>query len=120
MKVVLNNKITTLPVFQFFLTFFIKGFLKCLHLLISSNLLFNFFRSLVKLIIHSFPVKHNLHKSGLVLPYIFVIIVHLTEKADVIRFQLPDVFCQFCTALVLLMFQISNVISVTFFKSGVS
>ena len=40
--------------------------------------LFNISSSLITLIIHSFSVKHNLHKSGLGLT--FVIIIHLTEK----------------------------------------
>ena len=44
-----------------------------MHLHKSSDLSFNIFPALIKLIIHAFPVKHNLHKSGLRLPYTFVI-----------------------------------------------
>ena len=51
-----------------------------LHQLKRYDLLFNLSPSLIKLIIHSFSLKHNLHKSGFGLPYTFVIAVHLTEK----------------------------------------
>ena len=51
----------------FFFTFFNKYLFKCLHLLTSSEFLLNVFSSLalLKLIILSFFVKQNLHKTEL-------------------------------------------------------
>ena len=70
-----------------FLTFLNKCSFKCLHLVISFDFLFNIFLSLIKLIIHSFYVIHNLHKSGCKLPCTLAIIVHLTEKLMLWRFS---------------------------------
>ena len=58
-----------------------------MHPVKSSDFLFNIFPSFIKLIIDSFSVKSNLHKSGLGLPYTFVIINHLTEKLILSRFS---------------------------------
>ena len=84
---VLPKKIIKLQHYYFSLTFLNKCFFKYLHLLKSSDLLFNIFPSLIKLIIDSFSVKHNVRKSGLGLPYTFSITVHLTEKQILLRFN---------------------------------
>ena len=87
--------------YYFSLAFFNKCFFKCLHLLKSSDLLFNIFPSLLKLIIDSVSVKHNLHKGGLRLPYTFVIIAHLTEKLILSHFSCQMYFANsklFCTS----------------------
>ena len=76
-----------LQLYYFFLTFLNNCLSKCLHLLRSTDFSFNIFSSLIKLIIHSFSVKHNLQKSGLGLLCTFVIILHLTEKLISLRFS---------------------------------
>ena len=52
----------------FVFTCFNKNFLKCLHLVISSDFLCNMLLSLVWLIIQSFSGKLNLHIVKLALP----------------------------------------------------
>ena len=47
----------------------IRTFLKCLHLVISSDFLFNMLLSLMWLITQSFSVKHNLQIVELALPW---------------------------------------------------
>ena len=59
---------------------------------LSSSFLFSILSSLMKLIIHKFSVKHNLHKSGLWLPYTFLVNVHLTEKLFKICIVIPVTF----------------------------
>ena len=90
-----------------------------MHLLKNSDLSLKLFPLFIKLIIYSYSVKHNLLKSGLGLQYTFVIIVHITEKLILSRFS-----CQMCFANSVLFPYFSclksYVISVPFFKSGVS
>ena len=105
--------------YYFSSTFLNKCFFKCLHLLKSSDLLFNIFPTLIKLIIDNFSGKHNLQKL-IGTPIHFCGKCPFNRKTDIITFQLPDVFCYFCAIFVLLIFKISNVISVAFFKGGVS
>ena len=51
-----------------YITCFNRNLLKCLHLLISSDFLFNILLSLMWLIMQSFSFRHNFDIAELALP----------------------------------------------------